>query len=59
MPKKYWRNLPEAAAIPRLVQSAPQRVTRMIEQEATMPAKRIPTGPLRRCGIRNLRRSSS
>jgi DNA polymerase len=42
MPKKYWRNLPEAASIPRLVQTAPQRVTRMIEQEATMPAKRNP-----------------
>jgi DNA polymerase len=26
----------------RLVQTAPQRVTRMIEQEAAMPAKRTP-----------------
>ncbi|MBM6583106.1 UdgX family uracil-DNA binding protein [Microvirga sp. BT689] len=42
MPKKYWRNLPETAAIPGLIQTAAQRVERMIEQEATMPAKRTP-----------------
>lgn len=42
MPKKYWRNLPEAAAIPGLIQSATQRVDLMIEQEATMPTKRTP-----------------
>lgn len=42
MPKKYWRNMPEAAAIPGLIQTAAQRVERMIEQEATMPAKRNP-----------------
>lgn len=42
MPKKYWRNLPETAAIPGLIQSATQRVDTMIEQEATMPAKRTP-----------------
>jgi len=42
MPKKYWRNMPETAAIPGLIQTAFQRVERMIEQEATMPAKRTP-----------------
>jgi uracil-DNA glycosylase len=42
MPKKYWRNLPETAAIPGLIQTASQRVERMIEQEATMPTKRTP-----------------
>jgi len=42
MPKKYWRNMPETAAIPALIQTASQRVERMIEQEATMPAKRTP-----------------
>lgn len=42
MPKKYWRNMPEAVAIPGLIQTASQRVERMIEQEATMPAKRTP-----------------
>ncbi|MCC2653891.1 MAG: uracil-DNA glycosylase [Microvirga sp.] len=42
MPKKYWRNMPETAAIPGLIQTAAQRVERMIEQEATMPTKRTP-----------------
>jgi len=42
MPKKYWRNMPETAAIPSLIQTASLRVERMIEQEATMPAKRSP-----------------
>lgn len=42
MPKKYWRNMPEAAVIPGLIQTAALRVDRMIEQEATMPAKRMP-----------------
>ena len=34
MPKKYWQNLPETAAIPGLVRSAASRVGAMIEQEA-------------------------
>lgn len=42
MPKKYWRNLPEAAAISDLVREAPQRAREMIEREAAMPAKRDP-----------------
>ncbi|MCB8819355.1 UdgX family uracil-DNA binding protein [Microvirga rosea] len=42
MPKKYWRNLPESAAIAGLIQTAPQRVEQMIEQESTMPTKRKP-----------------
>jgi DNA polymerase len=42
MPKKYWRNMPETAAIPGLIQTASRRVERMIEQEATMPTKRTP-----------------
>ena len=42
MPKKYWRNMPEAAAIPGLIRTAPSRVEEMIEQEAQMPTKRNP-----------------
>ena len=42
MPKKYWHNLPESAAIPALIQSASRRVDGMIRQEATIPAKRNP-----------------
>jgi DNA polymerase len=42
MPKKYWRNMPETASIPGLIQTAVRRVDRMIEQEASMPVKRTP-----------------
>lgn len=46
MAKKYWHNLPEAAAIPNLVRSAAARVSGMIEREATVPAKKKPEGAL-------------
>jgi DNA polymerase len=42
MPMKYWRNLPETKAIPRLIETAPARVAEMMQQEAAMPAKRNP-----------------
>jgi len=42
MARKYWKNLPEAQAIPDLVRSAPSRVRQMIEQEQAMPRKRNP-----------------
>ncbi len=42
MPKKYWRNMPEAAAIPDMVRAASSRVKQMIETEAAMPIKRNP-----------------
>ena len=32
MPKKYWKNLPEAAVIPVLLNEAPARVSRMISR---------------------------
>ena len=41
MPAKYWRNLPEAAAIPDLVRT-PRRLHDMLEREAAQPAKRDP-----------------
>ena len=34
MPKKYWRNLPEATLIPSLLQEAPRRVEGMIRKSA-------------------------
>jgi DNA polymerase len=37
MPKKYWKNLPEAALIPELVASAQARVADMARQEALAP----------------------
>ncbi|MCG5240590.1 UdgX family uracil-DNA binding protein [Azospirillum doebereinerae] len=42
MPRKYWANLPETAAIPALVRSAPARVRAMIEAEAAIPRHRAP-----------------
>ena len=47
MPKKYWRNMPEALAIPALVRDAPRRVAEMIEREARDSVKREPTGALK------------
>jgi DNA polymerase len=38
MPVRYWRNLPEAAAIAGLVRDAPDRVRRMVEQ-AGLPSE--------------------
>jgi DNA polymerase len=46
MPKKYWKNMPETAAIPALVRTASSRVDEMLEKEATMPAKRTPDAAL-------------
>ena len=42
MPKKYWRNMPETAAIPALVRAAGARTAQMIEREPTMPTRREP-----------------
>lgn len=50
MPKKYWKNLPEAEVIGRLVRDAGTRERAMIEAE--------PTAPSRLAGARALRRDS-
>lgn len=42
MPKRYWRNLPEASLIPGLVRSAASRVEAMTERIAMPSAKRNP-----------------
>lgn len=42
MPKKYWRNMPETAAIPALVRAAAGRTEAMIEREPTLPTRREP-----------------
>ncbi len=42
MPTRYWRNLPESAAIAELLRAAPARATAMIERDAAAPAKRMP-----------------
>ncbi|HKS04055.1 MAG TPA: UdgX family uracil-DNA binding protein [Chthoniobacterales bacterium] len=35
MPKRYWKNLPEAEIIPTLIQEAPARVVKMMQDSAT------------------------
>ncbi len=40
MPKKYWKNLPEAQDIPRLMAEAPRRVAEMVARGATPAAPR-------------------
>ncbi len=39
MPRKYWRNLPEAAAIPELIRTASGRVDRMVDEPVISPPK--------------------
>jgi uracil-DNA glycosylase len=46
MAKKYWHNMPEAAAIPALIRSASARVDTMLSEEPTVPTKREPAGAL-------------
>ncbi len=42
MPLRYWKNLPEAAGIAGMIQSAPDRVAQMIAAQAEPPRKRDP-----------------
>jgi DNA polymerase len=46
MPRKYWRNLPEAQFIAPLASRAHERSGTMIEQPATQPRRRIPLSPV-------------
>ncbi|HYZ62707.1 MAG TPA: UdgX family uracil-DNA binding protein [Acetobacteraceae bacterium] len=39
MPKKYWRNLPEAAAIPDLIREASGRAEQMVNQPVISPPR--------------------
>jgi probable DNA metabolism protein len=45
MPKRYWRNLPEAALIPALIEQARERTHAMVEADPTQPRKRAPRRP--------------
>jgi DNA polymerase len=46
MPKRYWRNLPEAALIPDLLEGAAARTRAMIAAKAEPPRKAIPAPEL-------------
>ncbi|NNU15152.1 UdgX family uracil-DNA binding protein [Parvularcula sp. ZS-1/3] len=41
MPKKYWKNMPEASLIPELLESAPRRVAEMNTRAMTDPKQAI------------------
>ena len=40
MPKRYWRNLPEASLIPELIAAAETRTVTMVQQAPTQPSAR-------------------
>lgn len=46
MPRRYWHNLPEARLIGPLATQAARRSGTMIEQPATLPARRIPAASI-------------
>lgn len=48
MPKRYWRNMPEAAGIAAMVGDAPRRVQEMVARASEPPRKRAPEKALRR-----------
>ncbi|MDA8585048.1 UdgX family uracil-DNA binding protein [Rhodobacteraceae bacterium] len=41
MPRKYWKNLPEAASIPQMIAEAPARARKMAEAAPTLPPARM------------------
>jgi probable DNA metabolism protein len=45
MPKRYWRNLPEAALIPALIEDARARTETMVASEPTQPQRRLAPRP--------------
>lgn len=42
MPKKYWKNLPEAASIPDMIATAPARAREMALAAPSLPPSRLP-----------------
>ena len=46
MPRRYWKNLPEATLIHTLTHASAQRTGRMIEQPASDPARRRPAASI-------------
>jgi DNA polymerase len=47
MPKRYWRNLPEAALIPDLIEKAQSRTETMVAAHPTKPSERVLKAALR------------
>jgi len=53
MPRRYWRNMPETAEIPRLIAEAPRRVAAMAARGASAPNPN-PQRPLHPPGARDV-----
>ncbi len=51
MPRRYWKNLPEAQLISSLAAQAPQQRLGMIEQPASALQRRVPAAPLHRAAV--------
>ena len=51
MPRKYWRNLPEAVLIGSLAEEANERSQRMLAQPASVTRRRLPAGDAGRKGL--------
>lgn len=47
MPKRYWRNLPEAALIPELIAKAEARTTDMVRSSPSEPSRRVVRAAIR------------
>lgn len=47
MPKRYWRNLPEAALIPHLIETAQERASAMVASTPRQPSERVLKAALR------------
>lgn len=47
MPRRYWRNLPEAELIPELVANARSRTAEMVERPASTPSRRVVKAAIR------------
>jgi probable DNA metabolism protein len=51
MPVRYWRNLPEAALIPGLIEKAEERAAAMVHAHPTTPERRLAGKAIARIGV--------
>ncbi|MES2509173.1 MAG: UdgX family uracil-DNA binding protein [Pseudomonadota bacterium] len=58
MPRKYWKNLPEADMIHTLVAGAHESSIRMIEQATSVTSRRIPIADVTRVPVSSLSRAA-
>ncbi|MEE4188061.1 MAG: TIGR03915 family putative DNA repair protein, partial [Roseobacter sp.] len=54
MPKKYWKNMPEAAAIPELIAGAPARARQMAQAAPTLPPVRAAAAQAQQAALQSV-----